>query len=502
MIGSLLEHLAEYWPVHLLLTAYAVMLAYHAWSGHRQTKGLADYYVGGRSLGGVTVGLSFFATYSSTNSFVGFAGQAYSWGTPWLLLIPCVVFFSLLSWWLVAPRLRRFSGALDSLTVPDLIGFRFGSRKARLAAAVLVLAASFFYTTAVFKGIGNLLELFIDIPYKLAILIVFLVVSLYTLVGGFISVAKTDAVQGIVMALAAVMLFAGIVTAAGGLGAFWEVRDQPGGAILFQWGGVVEIPFLLGILFAGTFKTVVDPRQLSRFYALKGRQAMRTGLWVSTLSFCLVYSLLVPLGIYARRIIPDGISDTDLVIPTILSSGEVFSAGVSAFLLVAMVAAAMSSLDSVLLVMASTAQRDILELLRGPSSESQSVRGTRLFVALFALITALIAMNPPGGIVSLTAFSGSLYAVCFFPAVVLGLYWRRGSGSAVLGSFATGTGLLLCWPYLPGASILHPVFPAFLASLLTYLVIAFRTPIHADERIEQLFSHPEEGEETRPSFPK
>ncbi|MCH8126746.1 hypothetical protein IIC38_12410 [candidate division KSB1 bacterium] len=74
----------KYWMVHLLLILYITMLAYHAWKGNRQTKDVTDYYIGGRSLGGTAIGLSFFATYSSTNSFVGFAGKAYTWGLPWL----------------------------------------------------------------------------------------------------------------------------------------------------------------------------------------------------------------------------------------------------------------------------------------------------------------------------------------------------------------------------------------------------------------------------------
>ncbi len=78
-MADLLTSLREYWPVHLLLALYTGTLAYHAWIGNRKTRSLADYYVGGRALGGVTIGLSFFATYSSTNSFVGFAGQAFIW---------------------------------------------------------------------------------------------------------------------------------------------------------------------------------------------------------------------------------------------------------------------------------------------------------------------------------------------------------------------------------------------------------------------------------------
>ena len=178
MIDAVIANLREYWMVHSLLVLYTVMLAHHAWTGKRKTKGLADYYVGGRNMGGWIIGLSFFATYASTNSFVGFSGQTYDWGLPWMLFIPTSIALSLFAWLVIAPRLRSFTSAMDSLTIPDFIGFRFDSTIARVFAALIVMAASFFYMTAVFKGIGNLLEVFLEIPYKVSIVIVFFIVIL------------------------------------------------------------------------------------------------------------------------------------------------------------------------------------------------------------------------------------------------------------------------------------------------------------------------------------
>jgi Na+/proline symporter len=374
---------------------------------------------------------------------------------------------------------------MGSLTIPDFIGFRFGSTTARVLAAMIVIVASLFYMTAVFKGIGSLLEVFMDIPYRLSIGVVFLIVVAYTAIGGFISVVKTDAVQGGVMAVAAVLMFAGTVSAAGGLGSLSEIRTQPGGEDLFRLGGGVAVPVLLGTLFAGLVKFAVEPRQLSRFFALRDKSAIRTGLLVSTVTFGVVYALLIPIGIYARNIFPTGIEDTDLVVPTLIA--ETFSDGTGAFLLVAMVAAAMSSLDSVLLVTASTVERDLVSVALPHRTEGESMRWTKGWVVLFAAATAVIALDPPGGIVSLTAFSGSLYGACFFPTIVLGLHWRRGSGAAVVTSFVAGVGVLLTWDLLPGSEILHEVFPALLLSSLAYVGISLITPIGATGEVARLF---------------
>ncbi|HSR43322.1 MAG TPA: sodium:solute symporter family protein, partial [Longimicrobiales bacterium] len=378
----------------------------------------------------------------------------------------------------------------DSLTIPDFIGFRFGSTPARVFAALIVIVASFFYMTAVFKGIGNLLEVFLEMPYRWAIAVVYVVTMLYTAVGGFISVIKTDAVQGVILVVAAILLFTGTVDAAGGLGSLAAVSEAPETRHLFTWNGGVAFPLLLGVPFAGTIKFAVDPRQLSRFYALESRKAAKTGVWVSTLVFGVVYLMLVPVGLYAHRILGPGIGDTDLVVPELLTAAGVFSEGTGAFLLVAMVAAAMSSLDSVLLVMASTCERDIVGMLKPSDSEEKAVRDTRLYVALFATITAIIALEPPGGIVALTALSGAMYAACFFPSVVLGLWWREGNGTAAIASFTAGLGVLFFWRYVPGSELLHEVFPAVALSLLAYVAVGRATPSNPDPRVERLFAAP------------
>jgi SSS family transporter len=487
LVYAILDSVRTYWPAHLLLLAYTLVLVHHAVSGKRATKGVADYYVGGRALGGVALGLSFFATYSSTNSFVGFSGQAYEWGIAWLLLAPMAVGFSFAAWRWVAPRLRRFTEELGSLTIPDFIGFRFDSGAARVAAAVIVVFASLFYMTAVFKGIGGLVQAFLGIPYGASIVVVFVVVMGYTMVGGFISVVKTDAVQGVVMILAAVLLFAGTVRAAGGLAAWQPLREAAGTAHLFEWDAAQPFVFTLGVLMAGTAKFVTEPRQLSRFYALQDERARRIGTWVSTASFALVYALLVPIGLYARAVIPAGVTETDEVTPLLLTGGEVFSPGVTAFLLLAMVAAAMSSLDSVLLVVAATTERDIVGVWRGAKADAAELAGTRLWVAVFAFLTAVVALRPPGSIVSLTALSGSLYAACFAPSVLLGLFWRRGNGAAVLASFAAGVLVLVLWPQAPISSTVHQIFPALLLSSLAYAALSWRGSAVPGSRLDRLF---------------
>ena len=97
---------------------------------------------------------------------------------------------------------------------------------------------------------------------------------------------------------------------------------------------------------------------------------------------------------------------------------------------------------------------------------------TRASVIGFSVLAALVALNPPGDIVEITIFSGSLYAVCFFAAVVFGLYWQRGSARTVLWSMAVGVSALIIWIAAGLRQDLHEVFPALLLSTLAYYVLS------------------------------
>jgi len=467
--------LAEHRLIVTLFAAYAGLLAWHGLQGLRQSHGVADYYVGGRRLGGVTIGMSYFATLVSANTFIGLAGQSYAYGAGWALFGAFFVAFSLVAWTAVAPRLRRFTAALGSVTLSDYVGLRFESRAARLLGGAVIVFASLLYMTAIYKGIGNLLETLLDIPYRAAVIVVLVVTMLYTAAGGFLSVVRTDVVQGVIVLIGAVILFSGVALATGGPLSVLEVRHLPEGERLFSLDAAVPFPVMLGIFVAGAGKLLVDPRQLSRFYGLADEAGVRRGMWISTSAFLVTFSLVLPLGLYARLLLPPGIEDTDLVIPSVLAAG-VFPEALAACLVIGIAAAAMSSLDSVLLVTATTFQRDVIGSFRAVSDDLAAMRLTRWLVAAFAVVTGVIALDPPGGIVKMTTFAGSLYAACFVPAVLLGLHWRRGNGSAVLASYAAGVGVLALWPSTPWSAGLHEVFPAVTASVTAYGLLAVALP--------------------------
>lgn len=463
-----IDWLVEHWLAAVLLVIYTAVLFLNANHGRRRSTSISDYYVGGRDVGGVVVGMSFFATYASTNSYIGNAGKGYEYGIAWMLCAVTLVFFTWLSWTTVAPRMRRFAAHWDALTLPDFLSARFAAptHALKFVAGLIIVFSSLLYLIAIFKGAGNLFQHFLSIPYWAAVGVTLIIVMLYTSIGGFISVVRTDVVQGTLMLVGSVTMFYFITSAAGGIGVLPELVERE--PILFDMNGAIPLVVLLGIALSGSLKLLVDPRQVSRFYALRDERSVKVGIWVSVVGIAIVQLCLYPIGLYARFLV-DGVTDTDLIVPMLVNDPSVFPLWVSDFLIIAIMAAAMSSMDSVLLVAASVLYKDVVEVIR--PSESP-IRWTRLGIVGFAVVAAVLALNPPGGIIEITIFSGSLYAVCFFPAIVVGLHWRRGSATAVLASIGVGVPVLIGWMLLGFGAFVHEVFPALLVSTLTYAFVA------------------------------
>ena len=175
--------LAEHWFAVALFAAYTAFLVAHARAGMRRGRAVRDFYVGGRSMGGVVIGVSFYATFASTNSYIGHAGKGYEYGVPWLTMAVMLVVMAFVSWRVVAPRLRRFTAEWDSVTVPDFLAVRFASRRVRIAAALVIAFSSLLYLIAIFKGAGNLFEAFLGVPYPAAVGITLVIVMSYTTLG-------------------------------------------------------------------------------------------------------------------------------------------------------------------------------------------------------------------------------------------------------------------------------------------------------------------------------
>jgi SSS family transporter len=468
------------------LVGYLALLAYHGWRGKRASKSLADFLIGGRGMGGVIISLSFFATFVSSVTFVGLAGRSYGRGPAWWII--CVVVFTtmvLLAWFVVAPPFVRQSRKNGALTVPEFLGIRYDSLLLRRLAGLVVVAASLAYLVAVYVGAARLLESLLNLDGAIVLIGLFLVVTTYTLAGGFYSVVSTDAVQGVILFAGALLLPVAMIARKGGLGPLLDsVREAEPTAL--DWTGEMPLVTMFGLALGVGIKIIVEPRQLSRFYGLASDEQLRRGRWIAPALLLVTYLCVLPVGFLAHAFVPsgelliEGAVDTDLVVPQLLGGASDLLGPIGgAFFLTALVAAAMSSLDSVLLVAASSVDRDLIAPGR---DEQQAMRLTRRWVVVLSAVATGIAFAPGQGIVEMSSFSGSMYAACFLPTLIIGLFWKRGSRAGALAALVLGFGVTLFWflsknTLAAGAYAgVHEVYVGMTVSIPLYVVISLLRP--------------------------
>jgi Na+/proline symporter len=216
--------------------------------------------------------------------------------------------------------------------------------------------------------------------------------------------------------------------------------------------------------------------------------------------FLLITSLVVfPLGAFAHAIIPKEqalfyFKNTDQVVPYLLTFiGNPYIIG---FIVAGWFAAAMSSISPAVLVAGTQITRDIIQVLskRAASwSEKRIINLTRIFIVIYMIIVYIISVYPPYGIVELTAYTGSVFAASFAPAVLGGLLWRRATKMGVLASMITGlvvTGVwrfwvIIAYPWIYNVYWIHEVIVGFIASIIVFIVVCLVTKPPPEEIVNK-----------------
>lgn len=465
-----MDWLAAHW-IHLIFIAiYLCFLVAHGWIGRSHVKGLDDYLVAGRRMGGGILAFSFYATFMSTNTFIGAAGKSWDVGLIWCIgglvqgALCCV------SWFVLAPVFTPLTRKYNSLTVADFLGHHYGSPLLRRLAGAIICFASIAYLVAIYRGAALALDQLLDIPYVWAVVAIFCIVTAYTLAGGFESVVLTDSLQGVLMVIGAVAMAVAVVWLGGGLGPMLhKLHDID--PELTSWKGKMPLATILAINLSLGLKYLVEPRQLSRFYGLKDNAALWRAAIIAPLLVIVTYICLFPLGALAHVLLPaDAVKSSDQVVPLLLTSGDLFGPVLGVLFVLVLISAAMSSIDSVLLVAASSVEHDVLTW----GGKDRAVRRTRIWVVAISLASMAVSITPLAkDIVSITAFSGALYSACFLPALAVGLFWRRPGPTAALASVAAGAIVVPAWAIASAYDLapLHEVYPGLLVGLGVYTLV-------------------------------
>ncbi len=465
-----------------------VTIAIYAIIGLRaHSNNLDDYYVAGRRIPGILNGLATGSDWMSAASFISMAGALWLLGYEGLAYILGWTGGFVLLAMVLAPYLRKFG----QYTIPDFIAARYQGSQARTVAAIVSIIIGFTYLTAQVTGVGIIMSRFLGVNYMLGVIVGLAAVLLCSYMGGMKAITWTQVAQGLILVLAYLVpvTWISLQLTSNPLpqlsyGTALEHIEQLEAAqnISRRYGE----PFndwsnwnFLALVLCLMFGTAGMPHILIRFYTVPTVREARSSVgwalvWISLLYFTVpayaafsrweilenvVGRPVAELPAWAANWSQTGLLsiedlngddilqfnelriDQDLVV---LATPEIAGLPPTVVALVAAggLAAALSTADGLLLMMASSAAHDIYYRNLNPrASPREQLWLGRLMMLVIAVLAALTAVQRLGIIVQLVAWAFSLAAATLFPALVLGIFWKRANSRGAVAGMLSGLGV-------------------------------------------------------------
>ena len=493
----------------------------------KQAKSVDGFVLGGRSVGPWLTAFAYGTSYFSAVVFVGYAGQfgwKYGMSASWIGVGNAVI-GSLLAWLVLGKRTKLMTQHIQSRTMPDFFGTRYGDEGLRVAASIIAFIFLIPYTAGVYMGISKLFEMGFGIPYEYCAIIMALLTAVYVILGGYKATAINDFIQGIIMLFGITTVIAVVLNSQGGLTeaihrmgeavpTAHDLEDKSGLFANFHpgdfasWFGPAPLS-LLGVVVLTSLGTWGLPQMVGKFYSITDESAIRRGTIISTL-----FALVVAGGCYFLggfgRLFPEPAFNPDKhkyaydsIVPSML---ETLPDVLIALVVLLVLSASMSTLASLVLTSSSTMTLDLIyrdkkslagEVENGEIDDTVSekierrkVLIMRVLIVFFIALSLMIALNPPQFIAQLMGISWGALAGAFLAPFLLGLYWRGVTRIAVWACFVWGVGLTVLNMML-GNAILNPIdcgAVSMVGGFAVVFLVSLVTPKIEPGKVNSIFS--------------
>lgn len=451
-----------------------------------RVKDARDFFLAGRSLTFLIIGLSIIGTNIGANSYIGAAGNAYQVGIAqanfeWIGAIPAMILASLIFiplYW----RARVYS-------IPEYMGLRY-NQAVRVTTALITSVVAVFAIAAALWALALTLETYLGWPIWVGIVVTGTIVGAYSIAGGLAAVAFTDALQVTIMFFGGVAIVALGLSESGGLAAFSQTLTSenpnhlqaylPADHETFPWPGVL---LGLGIVLSPAY-WCAGQAILQRSLGARSQWDASAGMMFAALAKTFVPLLVVFPGLLAL-VMHAEIEYPDQAMAWVIKN--VLPPGLSGLMFIALVAALQSSIDSQVNSTSLMVTRDIRRVLfknADPSRDLIIGRYLTLILLLASMMTApLIAKM--GGIYQFIQTMLSLFQGPMLALLLLGAFTRRVTAGAGIFTLITGVALATVILLL-GTNMLYTAFYSFIYSLAALWVVSFFTEAHTDEHLENL----------------
>ncbi|HHX87145.1 MAG TPA: sodium/proline symporter [Firmicutes bacterium] len=450
------------------------------------------YLLGGRMIGPVVTAFTLQSTSMSGYMFLGAGSETYNTGYWGLWYAIGDVGGGITNLSIIGRRMRRLSKILGSLTSIEYLEHRYQHTSVRAIAAAISIFFMALYVFAQFISAGKGLALVTGLDYKIALIFAVACIIFYTVMGGYFAVAYTDFIQGCIMIFGIQLI---LWTSIGKMGGFTAMNHllakiDPTYLSIWgkdlihfgQWGVVAGAVGVFAIGYMGWPHVVVRHLAMDSPYT-----ARIAGIWSTAFNLMFVVPPYV-VGLAAIVLLPQLYDPEMAIFETAILLLHPVMVGI---VMAGILAAIMSTADSLLLQTGSIAARDIFQRFIKPDiSEKGFVAVSRGMVLLAGIVGVIVAIYSPPGVFALVVFATGVLGNAFMPSYIGAVYWKRANWQGCVASMLMGAISNTLWTTRGWQDItgLHPFFAGLILSTITYVVVSLLFPppsLEIQEAVDQ-----------------
>lgn len=462
---------------------YSLVLMIIGKSSLRGGHSMRDYFICDRSVSLLLCVCTFTGTWVSAITILSLTGSIYEDGMSALIYSVAPWFFGAFLLAAVARRLHRN----NVITVPEFFRVRYDSRGLQCVYGLIFMVVYILYLVSQYKGFGTVASAVFDIPYPLAVGMVYLFI-LYTTLGGYRSVVRTDVFNLILLVVGLAVICTNVVSRAGGVGALFTQVGQVSGyahsgmSHPTQLGGLLAMfsdrytPLVSLSMFCGWgLGLAANPQYVVRLLGAKDEKTARNTVLCSLVPLTGIILMLVLIGLGMRVLVPvlSTPETTDEIFVRVINN-ELYSKW-SGFFLFSVIGACISTANSQLLLIASSFSYDVVNALcPKPLPERKVVFLGRMSILACGTLSLILTLNPPLFSLSYGGDIWGVVGILLFPPLYGTLLGKRITRRGVWACLAAGgLSIAVFYPiYYRGGIMAHPAMFGVLLSTAAMLLIS------------------------------
>ncbi len=485
------------WTYIIVGITFLIYISIAIWSKASSTK---EFYIAGKGVSPLANGMATAADWMSAASFISMAGIiAFAGYDGSVYLMGWTGGYVLLAL-LLAPYLRKFG----KFTVPDFIGERYYSNRARLVAVFCALAVSFTYVAGQMRGVGIVFSRFLEIPIESGVIVGMVIVLFYAVLGGMKGITYTQVAQYCVLIFAFMvpaffisLQMTGNFIPQIGMGS--QINDGSGIFLLEKLdllskdlgfneytSGSKSVFDIFCITLALMVGTAGLPHVIVRFFTVKRVSDARKSVGLALLFITILYTTAPAVSVFSKLNLIETVSEkeystmpdwfknwentglityddknndgiinynnyenNELIIDNdimVLANPEIANlpAWVIALVAAGGLAAALSTAAGLLLVISTSVSNDLVKKIFMPNiSQKRELLIARISSFFAVIVAGYFGINPPGFVAAVVALAFGLAAASFFPAIILGIFSKRINKEGAISGMIVGISLML-----------------------------------------------------------